>query len=150
MDNRLGLRPVSKRHRLIAERELNQYGRPYAERYFVQSANSPDQQEPRLVSLPYAFFLDDFGLYRNAYHSLAGLYFQPWNLPDKQRMVLQNMFVLMIAPFGSNEKDLAMCMEDEALKLGAGVLVKINGEVIRLVMFPMAFTGDSRTNSYAT
>lgn len=79
------------------------------------------QGVPRIISMPIGFFLDDFGLYRNAYHSLAGLYFQLC-LTEAQRFVLQNMFVLMIAPFGSSESDLSDCLKDETVELGGAVL----------------------------
>ena len=87
--------------------------------------------------------LDDFGLYRNVYHSLAGLYMQPWCLSESRRFVLHNMFVISVMPFGSNEQDLAKCLEDESIRLEFGKIVTLaTGETVKLFMFPMALTGD--------
>ncbi|KAF8442576.1 hypothetical protein BGX38DRAFT_1048202, partial [Terfezia claveryi] len=52
-------------------------------------------------------FLDGFGLYRNSYHSLAGVYITPSNLPLHLWEKIQNIFVLMLGPFGSNETDIS-------------------------------------------
>ncbi|KAF8417702.1 hypothetical protein EV426DRAFT_621987 [Tirmania nivea] len=55
-----GIRSVEKRHRLIAELKLLHY-----RRHELLNAH--------FYSLPYTTFLDGFGLYRNSYHSLAGV-----------------------------------------------------------------------------
>ena len=65
-------------------------------------------------------------------------------MKESQRSVLRNMSVLVIAPFASFEVDMARTLEDEALELGLGKLIRLStGQEIRLVMFPMAFTGDT-------
>ena len=71
-----------------------------------------------------------------------GVYFQPWNLEHTQQHLLRNMFVLMIAPFGCSTADILKCLEDETLELGAGVMCELDGKPTRLLMFPLAITGD--------
>lgn len=131
------LKPVHKRHRLLAERELVGLGRKSVEDRFVQRTGGR-----KIVSLPFGIFLDDFGLYRNTYRSLPGLYFQPWNLCQSERFLMRNMFVLMIAPFGCSTMEIARCLEDETISLERGIDFELDGEIVRLIMFPLAFTGD--------
>src|SRR6266542_397464 len=47
-------------------------------------------------------YYDDFGTYRNVYHSLGGVYLQFGNMPAYQRKLLKNYFVLRFVPFGGN------------------------------------------------
>ena len=83
-------------------------GRRYSISDFVST-----QTGPRHISVPFTLFLDDFGLYLNAYHSLAGLYIQPACLDEPGWFTLQNMFVLMIEPFGCTASDMADCLNDD-------------------------------------
>ena len=47
-------------------------------------------------------YYDDFGTYRNVYHSLGGIYLQFGNMPAHQRKLIKNHFVLGFVPFGGN------------------------------------------------
>ena len=47
-------------------------------------------------------YFDDFGTYRNVYHSLGGIYLQIGNMPAYQRKQIKNHFVLGFVPFGDN------------------------------------------------
>lgn len=138
VDGESRIKRVTKRHRLPAERELRTYGLDHVKSRFIQRPDAP-----RIVSLPINIFLDDFGLYRNAYHAISGLYIQPSNLNEASRFKLHNMFVLSVAPFGSDELDIASYLADEGQTLGRGKLVTLpSGEVIYLLLFPLVFTGD--------
>ena len=45
-------------------------------------------------------YYDDFGTYRNVYHSLGGVYIQFGNMPTHLRKLIRNHFVLGFVPFG--------------------------------------------------
>lgn len=137
-NNYVRVRNVHQRHRLPAENELMHLGREHCIKTFVQA-----EQGIRRISIPLVMFLDDFGLYRNAYHSLGGLYMQPANLDEPSRFTLQNMFVLMLTPFGSDESTIAACLAEETVPLGQGMpTVLRSGEKVILTVFPLCVTGD--------
>lgn len=138
------LRAVYKRHRVIAEEELYYFGRDYILSEFVAPLQTDSSTPtPRRLSVPFTTFLDGFGLYRNAYHSLNGMYVTPASLDIKLRSKLQNVYVLMIGPFGCDEKEMAKCLEREALASGSGYKTTLlSGETVIVCAFPLCFTGD--------
>lgn len=128
-----GIRSVDKRHRLSAENELLHFGR-----------NEIFSPEP-IVSLPYTTFLDGFGLYRNSYHSLAGLYITPAALPRERREKLHNVFVHMIGPFGSSEHDISNAIKPDCLRMAHATNIRVlDGTDIlyKTTMFCIAHHGD--------
>lgn len=126
------LRRIHQRHRIPAEQELLDFGREQALKQFVIG-------EERRVSIPVTIFIDGFGLYRNSYKSLQGVYLQPACLDEPGRFTLQNMWVLTIGPFGTDTSQIAKCFEKEGNGLGGGIKLK-NGDI--LIMFPLCITGD--------
>ncbi|KAH0604137.1 uncharacterized protein H6S33_007168 [Morchella sextelata] len=92
-------RPVHKRHRLAAENELIHLTREYV----LNTLVAKEGAVRRHMSVQFSTFLDGFGLYRNAYPSLKGMYITPAGLDYNSRSQMANMFVLMLGPFGSNE-----------------------------------------------
>lgn len=98
---------------------------------------------PTKISVRYSVFLDWFGLYRNAYHSLKGMYITPAGLDVDNRTLLNNMFVLMIGPFGSHKLDMATCLQPNGIAMGAGKNLTLEiGERVFVTAFPLLFTGD--------
>lgn len=75
-------RSVDKRHRIPAEQELLVLGRKRILETFVQGPG-----QGRRFSIPFTLFLDAFGLYRNSFHSIHGLYIQPACLDSESRLV---------------------------------------------------------------
>lgn len=165
------IRPVHLRHRVAAEIELNELTREYVLANFVSEPNSAQTSLPatpvavtsssdpsheshstlstspaaglRRVSLPFSVFLDGFGLYRNAYHSLKGMYITPAGLNTQERERLMNLFVLMIGPFGCGEVEMASCLQQDSRTIGKGVSLQLSsGEMIFVTAFPLLFTGD--------
>jgi len=138
------VRSIHLRHHIPAEIELVELGRIYCIERFLGSG-------PRRISIPITAFLDDFGLYRNTYHSLGGLYIQPANLDEPARFTMQNMFVLMLVPFGCSESEIAQCLRDETVPLAQGLeMTLLTGEQVILTVFPICITGDmpqQNTNS---
>ncbi|KAI5838707.1 hypothetical protein DFP73DRAFT_599637 [Morchella snyderi] len=128
-------RPIWKRHRIAAESELIHLTRDAVISSFAQH---------RCISVPFSVFLDGFGLYRNAYHSLKGMYVTPAGLSVDKRTSLSNMYVLMIGPFGTHELNMAACIEKDSLSMGAGRLMTLESgsEPVFITAFPLLFTGD--------
>ncbi|KAF8432284.1 hypothetical protein BGX38DRAFT_1042149, partial [Terfezia claveryi] len=95
-------------------------------------------------SLLYTTFLDGFGLYRNSYHSLAGVYITPSNLPLHLREKIQNIFVLMLGPFGSNETDISAALQPDCTRMDKGTTIRLlDGSGTKFVrMFCIAHHGD--------
>ena len=131
------VRGVHQRHRIPAELELADMGRTRSISSFVSTPTGPKH-----ISVPFTLFLDDFGLYRNAYHSLAGLYIQPACLNESGRFTLQNMFVLMIGPFGCTVSDMVTGLQDETVNLGKGISTTIDDSPVILTAFPICIMGD--------
>jgi hypothetical protein len=132
------IRNVHQRHRIPAEHELLDMGRQHILDTFVG---------PGRISLPFTLFLDAFGLHRNVYHQLQGLYMQPANMDAPGRFTMQNCFVLMLGPFGGNDSDIAQCLEDETVPLGRGIrttIVSSDGSIHTNVLtaFPLCMSGD--------
>ncbi|KAI5846335.1 hypothetical protein DFP73DRAFT_593398 [Morchella snyderi] len=145
------IRPVHKRHRVIAEQELAVLTRDYVlnNMFTVPDNDNGTQSDTarpnqlRRISIPYSVFLDGFGLYRNAYYSLKGMYITPTGLDEYERSRLYNMYVLMIGPFGSNEQQMAKCVEENAHIMGRGTCIRLeSGEDVFVTAFPQVLIGD--------
>ena len=72
-------------------------------------------------------YYDDFGTFRNVYHSLGGVYVQVGNLPFNKRKQLKNHFVLGFVPFGGYFNEFIEPFVDEMKKLEKGVIMDIQG-----------------------
>lgn len=134
---------VHKRYRIPAEHELGLLGRQYCLETFVQK---PGDSLRRLL-IPFTLFLDDFRLYRNTYCRLGAVYIQPAGLDEPSRFTLQNMFVLMVTPFGSCDRDIASCLQEKTIPLGQGLRTIVETspgmyEEVILTVFPICITGD--------
>jgi hypothetical protein len=84
-------------------------------------------------SLPvYKLFLDlyydDFGTYRNVYHSLGGVYLQFGNLPFNLRKKIKNHFVLGFVFFGESFNDFIRPFIKEMQQLERGKVFEVQGK----------------------
>ena len=73
-------------------------------------------------------YYDDFGTFRNVYHSLGGVYIQFGNMRANQRKLLKNHFVLGFVPFGGNFNDFMKPFISEMKELERGKIMKIQGQ----------------------
>jgi hypothetical protein len=73
-------------------------------------------------------YYDDFGTYRNVYHSLGGVYLQFGNMPTHQRKLLKNHFVLGFVPFGCNFDEFILPFVYEMKEFEQGKVMKVNGQ----------------------
>jgi hypothetical protein len=73
-------------------------------------------------------YYDDFGTYRNVYHSLGGVYIQFGNMPLHLRKLIKNHFVLGFVPFGGKFDDFILPFINEMKKLEQGIIMKVQGQ----------------------
>jgi len=73
-------------------------------------------------------YYDDFGTFRNVYHSLGGVYIQFGNMPAHQRKLLKNHFVLGFVPFGGDFNEFLRPFISEMKNFEQGKIMKVNGQ----------------------
>ncbi|GBB83725.1 hypothetical protein RclHR1_01040030 [Rhizophagus clarus] len=73
-------------------------------------------------------YYDDFGTFRNTYHSLGGVYLQIGNMSQKLRKQLQNHFIIGLVPFGANIHDFIKPFLEEVRQLEHGFVITINNK----------------------
>lgn len=86
--------------------------------------------------------MDDFGLYRNMYRSLLGLYFNFAGLTVKERKRRSSIFLLTFDPHGSELEDIPDVLKPGIAALDRGSNMEINGEKQIVCAFIMAWLGD--------
>ena len=119
---------------LRAELELKVYERDYF-------CNNLDQAKGnRCISLPFMLFIDGFGLYRNAYRSLMGVYMQIAAFSFHERMRRANVFPLTLGPHGSNFDDFINAMQGLRY-FDKGVVLELP-QPTRVCAFTLCFLGD--------
>ncbi|GES87757.1 hypothetical protein GLOIN_2v1790377 [Rhizophagus clarus] len=90
-------------------------------------------RQPTSPTIPvYKLFLniyyDDFGTFRNVYHSLRDVYVQFGNMPACQRKLLKNHFVLRLVPFSGNFNEFMLPFISEMKEFKQGKLMEVNGQ----------------------
>ena len=116
------------------ELELKAYGRDYFCDYFDSSNGN------ECLSLPYLLFLDGFGLYRNSYRSLMGVYLLLASFCFKERMRRVNVYPLTLGPHGSNLNDVLDALSS-LRNLDKGVVLELP-QPTRVCIFPLCTIGD--------
>lgn len=87
-------------------------------------------------------YYDDFGTYRNVYHSLGGVYVQFGNMPAHQRKLLKNHFVLGFVPFGGNFNEFIIPFISEMKELEQGKVMNIQGHDVWVIASIGVVTAD--------
>src|SRR5256714_567089 len=72
-------------------------------------------------------YYDDFGTFRNVYHSLGGVYIQFGNMPFNERKLLKNHFILGFVPFGGCFDEFIKPFIKEMKVLENGKIMNIQG-----------------------
>lgn len=94
------------------------------------------------MSLPLITFIDAFGLYRNSYRSLIGIYFIITALNVRKRDRRANVFPLTLSPYSSNFADVVKAIKLlSILDRGVEVHIPSIGTVL-LVAFTLCFLRD--------
>ncbi|OJD26172.1 hypothetical protein ACJ73_02446 [Blastomyces percursus] len=95
----------------------------------------------KCLSLPYQLFIDGFGLYRNVYRSLMGIYLIPACLTAAQRAKRTHVYLIPLGPHGSKFTDVISSLK-ELSALDQGIEIDIKGTKTRVVAFASMFLGD--------
>ncbi len=95
-----------------------------------------------ILKLMLDIYYDDFGTFRNVYHSLGGIYLQFCNMPLQLRKQLRNHFVLSFVPFGGEFDDTMKPIVNEIKMLEKGVLMNINGQDVWIIAGLGVITAD--------
>ncbi|KAI9749068.1 MAG: hypothetical protein M4579_007019 [Chaenotheca gracillima] len=111
--------------------ELETFGRTH----FVQMMGK------KCVTVPFLCFIDGFGLYRNMYRSLIGLYLIFAGLNSRERFRRANVFPVTLGPHGSNFRNVVKALQQFTV-LDEGVDVELNGSTVHLTAYTLAFIGD--------
>ena len=125
--------PLCHTHPIRAELELATYGRKRFEQTW-------DRNE--VVSCPIMVFIDGFGLYRNSYRSLVGVYAMIASLSLKDRQRPANVFPIALSPHGSNFNDAVRAMQQPLANLEMGVKAVINGKEVIVSVPTVCYLGD--------
>ena len=130
------LTPLCLNHPIRGELEIAAFGRDRLQQLYTRVSNR------RTFSLPLLTFIDGFGLYRNTYRTLMGMYFIFTGLPFHKRARRANVFPFTIGPHGSNFSNVVDGVRSLAT-LDRGVEVERPGMGrVMLLAFPTAFIGD--------
>lgn len=124
---------LAQSHPVRAELEISQYGRDYFTIQFNAAINL-------CLSIPYFMFIDAFGLYRNSYRSLVGVYLILGVLQHHERNRRANVFPVTLSPHGSNLNS-ALIRIDSIRELDRGLVLYLP-EPTLVCAFPLAFLGD--------
>ena len=92
------------------------------------ASRSPPSHSMKVYKLFLDIYYDDFGTYRNVYHSLGGVYLQFGNMPAHQRKLIKNHFVLGFVPFGRSFDEFMQPFILEMKKFEQGKIMKVQGQ----------------------
>lgn len=129
--------PTCHTHPIRAELEIEYYGRATYE-------NDWDQKRARdfeVVCLPIVTFIDGFGVFRNSYRTLTGMYVTPAGLGMEDRCRPRSIVPVLLGPHGSEFGDVVKALKTMS-DLDQGVLTEINGRAVCLCVWSMCYTGD--------
>lgn len=90
------------------------------------SVRNPPSSMP-VYKLFLDLYCDDFGTFRNVYHSLGGVYIQFGNMPAHQRKLIKNHFVLGFIPFGGNFDEFMLPFISEMKEFEKGKIMTVQG-----------------------
>ncbi|GET57157.1 hypothetical protein GLOIN_2v1790940 [Rhizophagus irregularis DAOM 181602=DAOM 197198] len=91
------------------------------------SVRNPPSSMP-VYKLFLDLYYDDFGIFRNVYYSLGGVYIQFGNMPTHQRKLIKNHFVLEFIPFGRNFNEFMVPFVSEIKKFEKGKIMTVQGQ----------------------
>lgn len=125
---------LSQSHPVRAELELSEFTRDH----FVKKFN---KKVHHVISFPLLMFIDGFGLYRNMYRSLMGVYMIPASFLFQEHNRRANVLPLTLGPHGSNFDNVIKAMH-ALYTLDGGRVLKINEQDVFVSVFTLAYIGD--------
>lgn len=129
------VRPVFKKHPIRRELEIMYFGRKHLLYTF-------DKGKHKVMSLLFALFADAFGLYRNMYRSLIGIYCILAGLTAQERNRTTNVFPLTLGPYSSNIAGVVETIGMFLRALDSGKIIDIDGRKVMLCAITFVFLGD--------
>jgi hypothetical protein len=134
IDSNGSLLPLCRTAPIRAELELQTYGRSFfTTRFGISKGNN-------CISLPLMIFIDGFGLYRNAYRSIMGIYLLFASFSTHERIRRSNCFPITLGPHGSNFDEVVECLQCLA-KFDKGQVLELPQPTL-VCAFPVCFLGD--------
>ncbi|GET56987.1 hypothetical protein GLOIN_2v1790940 [Rhizophagus irregularis DAOM 181602=DAOM 197198] len=94
---------------------------------YISIRNPPSSSMP-IYKLFLDLYYDDFGTFRNVYHSLDGVYVQFGNMPAHQRKLIKNHFVIGFIPFGGKFDEFMIPFISEMKELEKGKVMTVQGQ----------------------
>ncbi|GES99006.1 hypothetical protein GLOIN_2v1880882 [Rhizophagus clarus] len=85
---------------------------------------SQSQQDLPTLKIFLDIYIDDFGTYRNVYHSLGGVYLQFGNMPLNLRKQIKNHFLIGFVPFGADFNDFIKPVIQDIKSLENGLIMQ--------------------------
>jgi hypothetical protein len=126
--------PLSQTSPSRAQLELETYGR----RYLVETFH-----RQKCLSISYQLFIDGFGIYRNMYRSLMGIYLIPACLSADERARPSNVYPITLGPHGTNFSDVISSLTRLTdLDRGIDFRASDRDRPGKLVAFCLSFLGD--------
>ena len=110
----------------------------YTRSHLLNFANQPS------LCVPLLTFIDGFGLYRNMYRALLGIYVTIAGLNWRERKRRANILPLTLGPHGADFATVIEILKPGLTSLDNGLQVTIGGKETFLSVFTLAFTGDMK------
>ncbi|CAG8473997.1 17064_t:CDS:2 [Racocetra persica] len=107
-DDRLKYYDIKLRHKLLCE----------------NITLVPPPQNLPILKIFLDIYVDDFGTYRNVYHSLGGVYLQFGNMLLDFWKKLKNHYLISFVPFGASFNDFIKPILQEITRLKNGLVIK--------------------------
>lgn len=127
------IRPINQSHSPRAELEIAEFTRQHFVELFDRGSS--------VISVPLLTFIDGFGLFRNMYRTLMGVYLIIAAFSFKERARRSNVLPLTLGPHGSNFDDVVGSLQ-AMYDLDGGILLTINGKETLVCVFTLAYLGD--------
>lgn len=108
-------------------------------KFFIENF---DKQTQKCMSVPLLTFIDRFGLYRNMYRSLMGMYFNLAALSFHEQTRRANVLPFTLGPHGSNFSDVIEAVQPLLSSLDKGQILEVNGEEAFICAFTLCYVGD--------
>lgn len=131
------VRPLWQTHPICGELEVKAFGRAALVNTFCRR-----QDNIKVMSVPLQMFADGFGLYRNMYRSLMGVYLVNASLTRRERDRRANLLPLTLGPHRSSMTDVVSVIGPALYDLEQGALLRINGQETFVCAFTLSFLGD--------
>ncbi|CAB4377598.1 unnamed protein product [Rhizophagus irregularis] len=94
---------------------------------YISIRNPPSSSMP-IYKLFLDLYYDDFGTFRNVYHSLSGVYVHFGNMPAHQRKLIKNHFVIGFIPFRGKFDEFMIPFISEMKELEKGKVMTVQGQ----------------------